>query len=129
MKDASQYPVTHPFGATYDPWSKAKPHLGEDRPTPMNTPLLVNKYLIGLTGRSGRDEYKPHLHTQRVNKVVISPLGNGFSLPKPVVVVETGEKPDIGKFIRLKDGVGDTWSYFHLSEIKVTTGQRIGEES
>lgn len=132
MKDVSQYPVKHPFGATYAPWSKNKPHLGVDRPTPMGTPLIVNSQLIGYTGKSGTKD--PHHHLQRVRDgKVIDPKNDGFILPSPVTIIDAGEptgseQPEIGKHIRLRDGRGEEWSHFHLSEIKVKPGDTVGGE-
>lgn len=130
MKDVSQYPVKHPFGATYAPWSRNKPHLGVDRPTPMRTPVIVNGQLIGFTGDTGGVD--PHHHLQRVRDgKVIDPKNDGFILPSPVTVIDAGEptgseQPAIGKHIRLRDGHGEEWSHFHLDEIKVSKGQTIG---
>lgn len=127
MKDVSQYPVKHPFGATYSPWSPSHPHLGVDRPTPMRTPLLVNGQLIGYTGRTG--DVDPHHHLQKVAQgVVVDPKNDGFNLSAPVVF-ETGEKPKIGKFIRIRDSQGVEWSSFHLDEILVKVGQAVGGEA
>jgi len=93
---------------------------------PAGTPLTVNGHTIGLTGNSGRST-GAHLHIQRiVNGKVVRPVGGGFVLPEPVVVTEVGFKDDIGNYIRLKDGLGEIWSYFHLYETKVKVGDKIG---
>lgn len=127
MKDASQYPVTFPFGAITPPYTKIHPHLGEDRKMPAGTPILVNGQLIGLSGNSGAST-GDHLHIQRVAKdAVVRPLGGGFALPKPVVVVQAGFNKEVGNYVRLQDGNGETWSYFHLYEIKVKVGDKIGD--
>lgn len=136
-KTAMDYPVTFPYGATTDPYSEKHPHLGEDRSMSTGTPVAVNNQVIGLSGNSGHVEPKPtdanpnagaHLHIQRVMEGnVVKPLGGGFALPAPVTVTDTGERADIGKYIRLRDANGEVWSYFHLSEIKVKVGDKIGE--
>lgn len=126
MKDASQYPVSFPYAATSSPYSVTHPHRGEDRAMPSGTPLVINDQTVAMTGNTGKST-GPHLHIQKVKEgVVVSPNGGGFTLAEPVVT-EIGENSEIGKYIRIKDAAGVVWSYFHLSEIKVTKGQKIGE--
>jgi hypothetical protein len=60
--------------------------------------------------------------------MVVDPKKEGFSIPTPAVVFETGEKPEIGKFIRIRDAQGVEWSHFHLDEILVNKGQQIGAD-
>lgn len=129
MKDISQYPITFPFGATTPPYSPSKPHLGVDRKTPeIGVSVLVNGQLIGLTGNSGKSS-GPHHHLQRVqNGMVVNPGNGGFDIPKPSVVFAVGETPIIGKYIRIRDAQGVEWSHFHLSDIRVKVGDRVGED-
>lgn len=126
MKSVADYPVTFAFGAVTAPYTMRHPHLGEDRKCPVGTPDKVNGQVVGLSGNSGRSTGAHH-HMQRTKDgKVIHPRGGGFDLPSPVVVTETGQKDDIGKYIRVRDGNGEVWSRFHLSEIRVKVGDKIG---
>lgn len=130
MKDAAQYPVTDRYGATYSPWSKSSPHLGDDRSMPLGTPVLVNRVLIGKAGTTGKSS-GPHTHTQKVQGGrVVDPKGGGFSVPSPVIVVSTGFRSDIGNYVRYKDGSGVTWSIFHFDSVNVKAGDILmGEKN
>lgn len=126
MKDASQYKITFPYGATTPPYSPTHKHLGDDRAMPVGTPIIVNGEIIGLSGNSGKST-GAHEHTQEVKYgVVVKPESGGYDVPKPVVCTETGKKLDIGNFIRYRDGDGRIWSKFHLSEVKIKVGDIIG---
>lgn len=127
MKDVSQYSIKYGFGVTnISPWTPSNPHLGVDRPTPMRTPLLANNQLIAYTGNTGGVE--PHHHLQKVvDNLVVNPNNGGFTIPTPAVVYDVGEKPKIGKYIRIRDASGVLWSHFHLDQILVKVGDKIGE--
>lgn len=126
--DVSQHPITFPYGATTWPYSKAHPHLGCDRKCDKRTPLLVNGYLLGYTGNTGKST-DPHHHLQKVeNGRVVDPGTGGFTIPTPAVVFAVGERADIGKYIRIRDAQGVEWSHFHLDEILAKKGQQIGAD-
>lgn len=127
--DASQYPVTFPFGATTAPYSATSPHQGDDHAMPTGTEVLVNGTLIGLSGASG-DVTGPHLHIGHyVNGKAVNPQGGGFSLPAPVTVYDTNSDSENGNYVRLLAGDGTIWLYDHLSNNQIVTkGQVIGSE-
>ena len=130
MRTAKDFPIKHPYGATYSPWSVKRPHLGEDRPMPLGTPIEVNGVLVGYAGTTGLST-GVHTHTQRVyGGAVIHPQGGGFDVPQPTVVTETGYKRDsIGYYVRYKDGQGFEWSIFHMdSPAIVRVGQQLINE-
>ena len=128
MKDVSQYPIKYGFGVTSPaPWSPSHPHLGVDRPTPMRTPLKVNGQLVAYTGNTGG--VAAHHHLQKVaGGKVVNPGDGGFVIPEPAVVfaVDNVNDTNIGKALRIRDGQGVEWSHFHLDEILVKTGDKIG---
>ena len=130
MKDVSQYPIKYGFGVTSPaPWSPSHPHLGVDRPTPMRTPLKVNGQLVAYTGNTGG--VAAHHHLQKVaGGKVVNPGDGGFVIPEPAVVfaVDNVNDTNIGKALRIRDGQGVEWSHFHLDEILVKTGDKIGED-
>lgn len=126
MAFASDYPVKHPFGATYKPWSPSKPHTGEDRPMPTGTPVNVGNTIIGLAGATGQAN-GPHVHIQKYKSIYHDPAGRGLAgtIAFPATVTETGYKADTGNYVRIVDNEGVRWSYFHLLKIMVNKGQRI----
>lgn len=122
MKYAADYPVTFKYGATGKPYSRTNPHRGEDRYMPENTIIKVNGLAIGLSGKTGRVT-GPHIHVQKVAKgFIVNPAGDGFKLPAPVTVTETGYDGALGYYVRLRDAKKVEWSYFHLSKILVERG-------
>lgn len=124
MRDASQYPVTDPFGATYSPWSTKHPHLGDDRAMRVGVQVIVSGVLIGLSGKTGKAN-GAHLHIQKLQKgAAVNPNGAGFSVEGTVTRV--GENEVRGKYVDITDLKGVVWSYFHLSEINVKVGDKIG---
>jgi len=129
MKQAKDYPITFKYGATTNPYSPSRPHLGADRAMPTGTPVIVNGATIGLAGSTGKST-GPHLHIQKVSGgKVVNPLNTGFTLKAPVKVIETGNNSMIGKYVRLENGSGQVYSYFHLSNITVKRGQILKKEN
>lgn len=126
MKDASQYPITTPFGQVAGYPLNNGFHNGVDRAMPTGTPVIVNGTQIGLSGSTGAST-GPHLHIGRfVGGKATDPNGYGFSLTNPVVF-DTGSDATNGNYVRLTDGGdGALWVYLHLSVISVTKGQKLG---
>lgn len=122
MKDASQYPITQPYG--YDPSYPLNGgnHLGVDYGCPVGTPIVVNGVTIGLSGSTGAVT-GPHLHVGRwVNGKATDPGKGGFSF-NSAQVTEVSQDPTNGKFVRVQ-GDGASWVYLHMSDnSKVKVGQ------
>lgn len=132
MKDASQYSVSFPYGATTYPYGPTgyagSYHRGDDRYMPDGAPVLVNGVQIGLSGRSG-EVTGPHLHTGRfVGGKDTNPNKQGFSLPAPVKVVTVASDATNGNYVRLQDAQGVQWVYLHLSRQDVKPGQVLANQ-
>lgn len=128
MKQAQDYPITFPYGATtypYGPTGYAGPyHRGDDRIMPVGTPVLVNAVQIGLSGATG-EVTGSHLHIGRfVNGQDTNPKGQGFTLKSPVVAEVSSDLTN-GRFVALNDADGVRWVYLHLSKQTVKVGQKL----
>lgn len=124
---ARDYKVTYKFGysAAYGGW-----HSGEDRPTPLKTPILVNNTLIGYTGNTGLST-GPHIHVSKfgLKGSIIDPKGSGFDLfsvpGKRPKVIGKGEDSRNGKWYRIRATSGRTYVYCHLSKHIAKVGEKI----
>ena len=127
-KTAQDYPVTTDYGYTGKPYSKLKPHRGQDRSTPNRTPLIIEGMTCALTGNSGSYNgmtYGFHVHgqagTDKACQNTVNPTDLWF---KGGVVVNVGVGKEWGKFFTVQ--VGNLFiSYCHLSEVYVKVGDII----
>lgn len=124
-KDASQYKVTFPYGATSAPYSKTNPHKGDDRAMPSGTPVLVNGVQIGLSGATGFVT-GPHLHIGKwAGGKHYNPNGKGFVFANAVVTqIDTLDNDANGRYVRIQ-GDGFSWVYLHLSTVTCKVGQKL----
>lgn len=129
-KSAKDYDVSFGYkaqdGYYYGPDGIVGPyHRGNDRPTPVGTPIKIAGKTIGLTGVSGITS-GPHLHTQACTAGSnyandINPTPYEF---KPGTVVKAGAHPQFGNYIVIRVGKADL-TYAHLSVINVKAGDKI----
>jgi murein DD-endopeptidase MepM/ murein hydrolase activator NlpD len=121
-KQAKDYPVTFPYGATGAPYNKTYPHRGDDRIMPKGTPVVVNGVQIGLSGSTGWAT-GPHLHIGKWAGVAYNPRGLGFSFQNAKVTqVDTLDNDANGRYVRVQAD-GYSWVYLHLSAVTCKVGQ------
>src|SRR3990167_8069700 len=127
---AQNYDVTFGYGAKDGKYygtngSIGLYHKGNDRSTPVGTPIDIGGTTIGLTGKSGAVS-GAHLHTQAGTDLACRNTFDPTPIEfKPGIVVATGFGNQWGNYITLQ--VGDKYiTYAHLSQINVKVGQIIG---
>jgi hypothetical protein len=127
MKPANEYPVTFGYLATGTVNGKPYTHRGQDRKTPVGTPIRIDSDVIGFTGNTGLST-GPHLHTQAGTdpgvQQTVNPSPHEF---KPGTVTATGTGNQWGKYVTIK--VGNHYiTYAHLDEINAVVGQKVGSQ-
>lgn len=126
MKALHEYRVSYPYGATSPPYSKSRPHRGNDRAAPCGTPVVIGRTQIGVVGTTGRSS-GCHTHTQAGTDLGCQKTFNPTPLefkPGKVVNLRTTNTGDWGKFITLKVGTKYI-TYAHLSRVGARVGQVI----
>lgn len=115
MADASQFPITTPYGYVAGYPLNNGFHNGIDYGCPSGTPVKVNGVTIGLSGATGYAT-GPHLHVGRwLGGTVTDPgVGGGFHFTS-AVVTQISEDATNGKYVRVQ-GDGASWVYLHLSQ-------------
>jgi hypothetical protein len=127
--DASQYPITTPYGQVAGYPLNNGFHNGIDYGCPSGTPIIVNGVEIGISGATGYVT-GPHLHVGRwIGGTVTNPgVGNGFKF-NSATVTEINQDPTNGKYVRVQ-GDGASWVYLHMSDnSKVKVGQTLQGET
>jgi hypothetical protein len=132
---AQDYQVYFPYGATTAPYSKERPHRGEDRCNVWGVDVVVGNTLIGRTGATGLvydaqgqkgTKAAAHLHIQEWQDNVLNTRKPQHSFGGGVVT-NTGVGSEWGNFVTIsRDGWHTT--YCHLSSINVQAGQIAGAD-
>lgn len=129
---AQDYPVDFGYGAQdgyyYGPKGIVGPyHRGNDRLTPVGTPIVIAGKTIGLTGATGLVG-GPHLHNQAGTDQACQNTFDPTPLEfKPGVVVATGYGNQWGNYITVRVD-GRFITYCHLSRIDVQPGLVLNED-
>jgi hypothetical protein len=130
MKSITDYPITDPYGDTTPPYSRLKPHRGNDYGLTFD-PVIVAGTEIGISGNSGSylgKTYAPHTHVQAgkdewaQQTIDPTPYTN-----KKGVVVKIGWADQWGNYVCIRVGDVNVF-YCHLFKTNVQVGQQIGEE-
>lgn len=129
-KTIKEYPVTFPYGATSWPYSRLKPHRGDDRAAPTGTPIKVRNKIIGYVGTTGYST-GPHLHSCKwLSRGLLpflsfrkyyAPRGEEFKVKGRVVFA--GYLGTAGNCVIIKEQRSDRkrvfFAYMHLVKINV----------
>lgn len=144
METAKDFPITTRYGwikgyplhtSPYDPsipllQRKKYPgkgygfHTGVDRVMPVGTPVKVTNTVIGNSGVTGYTT-GPHLHIGRYLGGVSDPKDGGFNFALGAKVLDTGQDPINGRYVRIRSRFGIVYVYLHLSKISVKAGDKI----
>lgn len=136
----ADYPITpgYGFGGTLAPYSLAHPHLGEDRGAPLDTDVIVANTLIGKVGNTGAAQ-GTHAHSAKwrtgqlaagiwvaeYNHTYFAP-SDVYTTPGTVTEVSYQDVGQAGKYVRWQGADGATREVFHLNEVLVNVGDKIG---
>lgn len=138
--DISQYPISFPYGATSAPYSAVHPHLGDDHAAPIGTSVVVASTEIGKVGTTGLSS-GPHAHIaewdvgQLPDGIYVPAYNHTYFKPRgaldtPGVVIEVSYQDvgEAGKYVRWRGDDGRVREVFHLSEVLIKVGDRIGDD-